>query len=338
MGNLKAYLPSGQFLVIALSILVVVGLVGVSSLYYPTERVVTYQNPNAELQAGTVENLISATENVDSDGDGLKDWEEVLWKTDPHNPDTDGDGTKDGEEVKEGRDPTIPGPNDKLPNSQAGGATSQGNTPNLSATDNLAQQFFAQYVKAKQSGAKIDPATQTQIITAVLSRNDLVKPARSYTEGELVVIGDSSEKALREYLNEMGLIQSTNAVQAGEDTELKIFSQAVSSQSGNNLQKLTPIIERYDAIVKAMLALSVPKDVVPYHLALLNAISAISQSIKDMQTVFTDPVRALSGLQTYTKVVSGIPDIYKNIQTYYGSKNMIFSQSEGGYNILNAYK
>jgi len=51
---------------------------------------------------------------LDSDNDGLKDWEEKLWGTDPNNPDTDGDGVKDGEELKQGRDPLKPGPDDKL--------------------------------------------------------------------------------------------------------------------------------------------------------------------------------------------------------------------------------
>ena len=38
---------------------------------------------------------------LDSDGDGLTDWEELnVYHTDPNNPDTDGDGLLDGEEVK----------------------------------------------------------------------------------------------------------------------------------------------------------------------------------------------------------------------------------------------
>jgi YD repeat-containing protein len=36
---------------------------------------------------------------VDSDGDGLPDWVEVLIGTDPFNPDTDGDGLSDGDEL-----------------------------------------------------------------------------------------------------------------------------------------------------------------------------------------------------------------------------------------------
>ncbi len=53
----------------------------------------------------------------DSDNDGLADWEERLWKTDPNNPDTDGDGTSDGDEVLLGRNPLKPGPDDVGENS-----------------------------------------------------------------------------------------------------------------------------------------------------------------------------------------------------------------------------
>jgi len=37
--------------------------------------------------------------DIDSDGDGLSDYEEGILGTDPHNPDTDGDGQSDGAEV-----------------------------------------------------------------------------------------------------------------------------------------------------------------------------------------------------------------------------------------------
>ena len=48
------------------------------------------------LEATTTNSALLAK---DGDSDGLKDWEEQLWKTDPYNPDTDGDGLNDGEEV-----------------------------------------------------------------------------------------------------------------------------------------------------------------------------------------------------------------------------------------------
>ncbi len=53
------------------------------------------------------------SQNKDTDNDGLKDWEEDLYGTDPYNPDTDNDGYLDGEEVNSGHNPLVKGPNDK---------------------------------------------------------------------------------------------------------------------------------------------------------------------------------------------------------------------------------
>ena len=50
----------------------------------------------------------------DSDADGLKDWEELLWKTDPNKADTDSDGTNDNEEITLNRNPLKAGPDDKI--------------------------------------------------------------------------------------------------------------------------------------------------------------------------------------------------------------------------------
>jgi hypothetical protein len=45
--------------------------------------------------------------NPDSDGDGINDGDEIGLGTDPTNPDTDGDGVNDGDEVTLGTDPTM---------------------------------------------------------------------------------------------------------------------------------------------------------------------------------------------------------------------------------------
>ena len=50
----------------------------------------------------------TAQANVDSDGDGLSDEDEIALGTDPHNPDTDGDGLRDGDEILAGADPKAP--------------------------------------------------------------------------------------------------------------------------------------------------------------------------------------------------------------------------------------
>lgn len=49
-------------------------------------------------------NLITDNLSLDSDGDGLRDWEEFLWKTDPDNQDSNSDGIFDGAEIERSRE------------------------------------------------------------------------------------------------------------------------------------------------------------------------------------------------------------------------------------------
>ena len=56
------------------------------------------------------ENMREVVMKIDSDGDGLYDYEEIhIYKTDPNNSDTDGDGYSDKDEIDGGYDPLGPG-------------------------------------------------------------------------------------------------------------------------------------------------------------------------------------------------------------------------------------
>jgi len=60
-----------------------------------------------ELMA-EIETQMMANINKDTDNDGLTDYYEKYWKTDPNKADTDGDGYSDSDEICKGYDPTGP--------------------------------------------------------------------------------------------------------------------------------------------------------------------------------------------------------------------------------------
>jgi len=146
------YAPSKKFILFILALLVLGGVFWILRNNNSNRK----QANNNDLKQQYNGPVIAEEIAKDSDGDGLKDWEEALWKTDPNNPDTDGDGTPDGQEIKEGRDPLVPGPDDRLKAPEAGTTTEDGTpSPSLekfssatkeSLTEAISRQFFNDYL------------------------------------------------------------------------------------------------------------------------------------------------------------------------------------------------
>ena len=65
---------------------------------------------------GNSQSALSSASMLDTDKDGLPDWQEALLGTDLKKSDTDSDGSPDGEEVRLNRDPLKAGPDDKATN------------------------------------------------------------------------------------------------------------------------------------------------------------------------------------------------------------------------------
>jgi len=69
------------------------------------------EEPNPNISNEEEDIIINNNKEVDisvldSDGDGLTDYQETeIWGTDPYNPDTDGDGYSDFDEIKAGYNP-----------------------------------------------------------------------------------------------------------------------------------------------------------------------------------------------------------------------------------------
>jgi len=93
----KKYLPSKKF-VIALSIALFFIIIAVILNYWkPSNTKFNNQIDNEKLNKALTE--------LDTDKDGLPDWKEALYGTDPKNPDTDKDETNDYDEIISNRDP-----------------------------------------------------------------------------------------------------------------------------------------------------------------------------------------------------------------------------------------
>ena len=74
-----------------------------------------------------------------SDGDGLTDFQEMIYDTDPRNADNDGDGKSDGAEVQDGENPRNP----RGPGTAGGGGRTGPGNPEQTAKIKLTGQHFS---------------------------------------------------------------------------------------------------------------------------------------------------------------------------------------------------
>lgn len=332
---MNKYLPSKKFALTILSVVIVVGLIYFFTAFKKTE-VTTPEQLAAETKAQ--EFMI-----LDTDGDNLKDWEEILWKTDPKKMDTDGDGTNDGDETKASRDPlkanTTPSgkePNDKIDATITATEEKKVEEFNkLSETEKFSRQLFSEYMVAKNDseGGTLDTASKESIVN-----NAIVKTTGTiitkFTVLDINRTNNTSTSSLKDYGNTLGNITIKYSTD-GLGDELVYIQEALGKQDPKLLAKLNPIIANYDNIVTAFLGTPVPRDLTEVHIKMVNNLYNVKISLENIKLFFTDPLKGIANLETYQ---ISFKDLFVNIETLRRialEKGVVFDGSDPGYVFVN---
>lgn len=291
----------------------------------------TYKTDSSQETALKV--FFSETTNKDSDADGLKDWEESLWKTSPTNPDTDGDGTPDGEEIALGRNPSLAGPNDKIKE----GATENPDITlaapgeELTLTDAFARSAFALYVAKKQQGQKIDENFANSLIDDFLTKNTSEGNEVVYTLSDIAVTSIYNQNSLRDYGNKVAQIITPDTPYSSADI-LNALLSAVQGGNKNSSAIVEGRVFMYEKMIRELLEIVVPSVITEKHVDLLNAVEALYEDITTMTKVQDDPIRALLYIRRYIyfstiNAVNAAVAVGKAL----ASQGVVFQQSEDGY-------
>lgn len=289
-------------------------------------------------QTASLQNFFNETAQKDSDSDGLKDWEETLWKTSADKADTDGDGVSDGEEIALGRNPTIPGPNDVLEKQTTATSTLTLSAPgeNLTVTDEFARKMFAVYIAKKQQGEEISSDFATSLIDDFISQNGNVTNKKVYALSELFLGTSNDEASLRQYGNTVGQIITPDTEYTSADT-LNAILLILEKGDNTGISILQDSSFMYEKMRAELLALKVPPILVNEHLALLNSVESLYEDVNAMLSVEKDPVQTLFYVRRYTyfSIMEALVASQK-IGEVLVSKNVVFQQSEDGYVLMPA--
>lgn len=280
---------------------------------------------NAEITATSTPFLSPDLQNIDSDHDGLKDWEEVLLGTDPRNTDTDSDGTSDGRESEIGRNPLIKGPKDK--NSDV--VTSKvSSTEELTSTDLLARNFFARYMELRQAGLSTNKQSQEELAEQVLKSGLVLATPKIYAPSNIKIKNDDSVESVKRYGNEVGTIFLTYSINSRN--EAVIAKDSLEKENPEILKEIDPIITSYRNILNGLLKVEAPKAMSSMHLGLVNGMSSALFTAESFRKSGTDAMQGIQGTVLTLESSRLIFDSFREMKSYIASLGITYQTGEGG--------
>lgn len=258
------------------------------------------------------QNQPSETEknNVDSDNDGLPDWQEKIYNTDPKNPDTDGDGYLDGEEVASGYDPTKKAPNDALPGTDTSKSRPLPKNLTKALGSKLSQAVTNGTIKSFNSAGQPLSAQELegepgfeQVINAALNQQiDDFKPP-NIADSEIKISDQTGEEATIAYFSAMKL----SKISADENqSEIQSFEKAIESNDFSQMEKNR---QAYLETYHNLKALTVPQDLVYFHKGILAAYWVTVNIYTAVENIQSDPVKASVALVQYGQMAQKTADL-----------------------------
>ncbi len=300
-------LPSNKVgLVLIVVVLVVVSTVFSSKIQRP-KKAVDLQN----VQLVVSRNTDSSYKSGDSDEDGLADWLEEFYQSDPKNPDTDGDGTNDGDEVAADRDPTVAGPKDPLITRSDMINTQVGSSTPGTVTDQASIELFSQYLMLKKQGT-LKPGDEAKLVDD-LSRKVAAEASLrdKYSIADLAVTGSTKETIT---------IYGDRVAQAA----IAFFLEMDSYKNFSNSQYLLKISDVYKKYADTLVQIRVPGVVQDVHLVFANYIYKTGVFFEVLSKSDTDPITSLVVMSQYRATEISEQQLYTTLGQYFKNNDILF--------------
>ncbi len=298
----KKYLPSKKF---AISLLIALAIIGISlvitfgkSSFYESKKVNGVVVDNSKLEV---------FKQVDTDSDGLPDWQETLYGTDPKKADTDGDGTNDEDEMKVNRDPikastSLNGqePNDKIdPKIIEQIKKAETEYENLNDTEKFARNFLSQYIASQPSGRQMTEDEQNAIVNKMLSESEVEILQDHFSEEDIKIIEKPTLEQLSKYIKDVSNV--LREISPNFSSSFDIASTLEEANNYNNVKKLDPIIKQYISSANKVMEMKIPKESSIYHINFANDIYKLADYLTYIKMINSDPLKSIKGLQGYSE-------------------------------------
>ena len=252
---------------------------------------------------------ISDLTEKDTDSDGVPDWEEALWGTDPNKADTDGNGTSDKAEIDQ-KKATLAKKNPDVTSDAS-----------LTETESFSHELFASIAALKESGNLNDQSIQDLAQTISQNAGDKQIIADSYTTDDVKVSADTNQ-ALAAYQKAIvAVLHKYDG--SGIGTELAIIDDSLSKDDKDKLGDLYAISKAYRNLAKDILATAVPPGIAASHLALANSANNIGIALSNTTEIYDNAIGGLIAISQYQAQSDAFTKALSEIQDYLRKNGII---------------
>lgn len=275
--------------------------------------------------ATSTEEILKAAAVKDTDSDGLPDWQEALYGTNPENAHSVDPELTDSEAVAQGKvepkfksEAPLPGAvtSDRIP----GEVPASG-----SLTDRFAKEFFSKFVLSKNVGSASDADKEAFVADAVASIVAETATKTVFTEKDVVAGIQTGPEALQAYGTASEGAQRKPQATLTKD-ELSYMLDYMNLSDEDALKKVELIGKAYHDTAYALIKVPVPPELRASHLKLANTLEQISVAVLNMAAVKSDPVLSLVGIGQYSVSAVALQDVLDEMRLEYDAAGVRFGK------------
>lgn len=285
-----------------ITLFIIAGIFGLF-IWLPNRKAPVSDDTRVVIEPEIVEKVV--TPYIDSDGDGLQDWEETLWGTDPFLADSDGDGISDTAEVLEQQgnlELTIDNVSSRVPDAP------------LTETDKFARDLYASISSIDTLGIFDDP--NTALYQGTVTKLLEFIPADTFSVADIQTVTPSVETVTL-YYNQTGAIFNNNITNSEIIQQINIYltNDTLTTDEANLFVSQEAL--RLRNVAGTLALLSVPENIVAVHVGILNQSLRLAFILEYLLDTTSDPIVSYSALASYQPTVDQLFQDYYQLGAYF---------------------
>jgi hypothetical protein len=303
--SIKNSLPSKKFVLVILIACAGVLLILFASTFFGAG--LSYQNKQ-DLAKPATEKTLGEIINLDSNNNGIPDWEEKLWGLDPKGSGTANKKIIDAKKTAANIDTSATAPDESL-----------------TETAKFSRELLTTVVALRENGS-LTPDTLANLGNSlsidIAGKRTTTPP---YTESDITMTSDSplAYKTYRAQFKQV-VAQYGNS---GIGTELDVITAGLeASATTDSLDSLDPIANTYINFGKKIIALKTPPDAVPMALAFANKNVLIGNALLKTERLYTDAMVGIVGIDEYVQNIDSYGQTSADVVSYFSTKDRTLGQ------------